>query len=161
MNTAPKDVIVLGAIRAGIDRFEKIQKIRHIEPEELNSILERLEDNGLVGVEEKKGFLGTKIKITVTPKGSKEIDEQIQTVRGKWNQMYTSYKAQDKTELKKHIDENKSFLPMMIFFGIADMALFSTMSGMVGMSISDYVPSKSMPEEWDDSMPDEEFDVGI
>ncbi len=161
MSTTPKDSIVLGAIRAGIDRFEKIQKIRHVEPEELDSILERLENNGLIKVEEKKGFLGTKIKITVTKKGSKEINDQVHTVQARWDQMYASYKTQDKTELKKHIDENKSFLPMMIFFGIADMALFSMMSGMIGMTISDFVPSKNMPEEWDESTFNEEFDVGI
>ena len=54
MNTEPKDIIVLGAIRAGIQKFEKIQKIRHIESEGLSSILEQLENNGFIQVEEKK-----------------------------------------------------------------------------------------------------------
>ncbi len=32
MNTEPKDIIVLGAIQAGIKKFDKIQDITQIEP---------------------------------------------------------------------------------------------------------------------------------
>jgi len=161
MNIEPKDIIVLGAIRAGIKKFEKIQKIRHIEPEELNSILEQLENRGCVRVEEKKGFLGIKMELLVTEKGSKELDEQIHAVQTRWNQMSTLYKTRDKEELKKYMDESKSFFPMMIFFGVMDMALFSMMFSMMGMKISDYVPSKSLPEGWDENMYGEEFDTDV
>ncbi len=58
MNTEPKNIIVLGAIKAGIKKFDKIQKIRHIEPKELNSILEQLENKELIRVEEKKDGWG-------------------------------------------------------------------------------------------------------
>jgi len=39
VNTKPKDIIVLGAIQAGIRKFDKIQKITQIEPEELKGSL--------------------------------------------------------------------------------------------------------------------------
>jgi len=161
MDIEPKNIIVLGAIRAGIKRFDKIQKIRHIEPEELNSILEKLENGGLIRVEEKKGLLGTKVEIMVTKKGSKEIDEQIHQVQTRWNQMSTLYKTRDKETLKQYMDDNKSFFPMMIFFGIIDMMLFSMMFSMIGIAISDYVPSESMPEGWDESMGEGEFDTDV
>ena len=161
MDIEPKNIIVLGAIRAGIKRFDKIQKIRHIEPEELNSILEKLENRGFIRVEEKKGLLGTKVEILVTEKGSKEIDEQIHEVQTRWNQMSTLYKTRDKENLKQYMDENKSFFPMMIFFGIMDMMLFSMMFSMMGIAISDYVPLESMPEGWDESMGQEEFDMDV
>ena len=159
MDTEPKDIIVLGAIRAGIKKFDKIQKIRHIEPEELNSILEQLENRGFIRVEEKKGLLGMKVEILVTEKGSKEIDEQIHQVQTRWNQMSTLYKTRDKETLKQYMDDNKSFFPMMIFFGIIDMMLFSMMFSMIGIAISDYVPSESMPEGWDAS--EGEFDMDV
>ena len=161
MDIEPKNIIVLGAIRAGIKRFDKIQKIRHIEPEELNSILEKLENRDFIRVEEKKGLLGTKVEIVVTEKGSKEIDEQIHEVQTRWNQMSTLYKTRDKENLKQYMDENKSFFPMMIFFGIMDMMLFSMMFTMMGIAISDYVPLESMPEGWDESMGQEEFDMDV
>ncbi len=161
MDIQPKDIIVLGAIRAGIKKFEKILKIRHIEPEELNSILEQLENRGFIRVEEKKGLFGMKVEIAVTEKGSKEIDEQIHEVQTRWNQMSALYKTRDKENLKQYMDDNKSFFPMMIFFGVVDMMLFSMMFSMIGIAISDYVPPESMPEGWDESMGEEKFDMDV
>jgi len=161
MNTEPKEIIVLGAIRAGITKFDKIQKIRHIDPDKLNSILENLENRTLIRVEEKKGLLGMKIEIGVTEKGSKEIDEQVHKVKTMWSQMSTLYKTRDKENLKQYMDDNKSFFPMMIFFRVMDMALFSMMFSMIGMTISDYVPSESMPEGWDESIGEGEFDMDV
>jgi len=161
MNTEPKDIIVLGAIRAGIKKFDKIQKIRHIDPNELNSILEQLENRNFIRVEEKKGLLGMKVEIGVTEKGSNEIDEQVHEVKTRWSQMSTLYETRDKENLKQYMDDNKSFFPMMIFFRVMDMALFSMMFSMIGMAISDYVPSESMPEGWDESIGEGEFDRDI
>ncbi len=149
MNTESKEIIVLGAIKAGINKFEKIQKIRHIDPKELESILDQLEKRGSVKVEEKKGFLGIKIEIRITEKGYKEIDNQVNELKTKWNQMSTLYKTEDKENLKQFMGENKSLYPMMIFFGIMDMMIFSGTFDMIGMAMSDYVPAESMPKSWD------------
>ena len=149
MNTEPKEIIVLGAIKAGIKKFEKIQKIRHIDSKEADSILEQLENKGFVKVEEKKGFLGIKIEIEITNKGYKEIEKQVNELQTKWNQMSTLYKTEDKENLKQFMDENKSFYPMMIFFGIMDLMIFSSIFEMIGISMSDYVPAESMPKSWD------------
>ncbi len=149
MNIEPKEMIVLGAIKAGINKFEKIQKIRHIDPKELETILDQLEKRGSVKVEEKKGFLGIKIEIRITEKGYKEIDNQINELKTKWNQMSTLYKIEDKENLKQFMDENKSLYPMMISFGVMDMMIFSGTFDMIGMAMSDYVPAESMPKSWD------------
>ncbi len=149
MNTEPKEIIVLGTIKAGIKKFEEIQKIRHVDPKEVDSILEQLENKGFARVEEKKGFLGIKIEIEITDKGSKEIDKQVHELQTKWNQMSTLYKTEDKENLKQFMDENKSLFPMMVFFGIIDVMMFSTIFDMIGMEMSDYVPAESMPKSWD------------
>jgi len=156
-----KDIIVLGAIKAGINKFDKIQKIRHIEPKELDSILEQLENGGFIQVEEKKGLLGTKIEITVTEKGSEKVGKQVLELKTRWNQMSTLYNTQDKENLKLYMDENRSIFPMMIFFGVMDMMMFSTMFGMIGIAMSDYVPSESIPEGWDGSMGEGGFDTDV
>ena len=130
MNTEPKGIIVLGAIQAGIKKFEKIQKMTQIEPEELNSILEQLENSVFIRVAEKNGLLGKKIEIVITKKGAIEVDNQIHELQTKWNQMSALYKTQDKEGLKQYMDENKSFFPMMIFFGVINIEMFSMMFGM-------------------------------
>ena len=154
MNTAPKDIIVLGAIQAGIKKFDKIQKMTQIEPEELNSILEQLENSMFIRVAEKSGLLGKKIEIIITKKGSIEVDNQVHELQTKWNQMSTLYKTQDKEELKQYMDDNKSFFPMMIFFGVMNIGMFSMMFGMIGMKMSNYVPTENMPEG-------KEFDMDV
>ena len=142
----PKDLMVLGAIKRGKKNFDKIQRATKIEPEELNSILERLEERGLIMLEEKKGWLGKKTELKVTDKGTREMDERIYELQGKWDQMSTLYKTGDKQKLKEYMEDNKSFLPTMMFFGIMDMMMFSMMFSMMGMMMSDYVPAESIPE---------------
>ncbi len=156
-----KDIIVLGAIKAGIKKFDKIQKIRHIEPKELNSILEQLENDGFIQVKEKKGLLGIKVEIGVTEKGFEKVDKQVRELKTKWNQMSTLYKTQDRENLKQYMDENRSVFPMMIFFGVMDMMMFSMMFGMIGIAMSNYVPSESIPEGWDGSIGEGEFDMDV
>ena len=154
MNTEPKDIIVLGAIQAGIKKFDKIQKMTQIEPEELNSILEQLENREFIQVAEKSGLLGKKIEIIITKKGSIEVDNQVHELQTKWNQMSTLYKTQDKEGLKQYMDESKSFFPMMIFFGVMNIEMFSMMFGIIGIEMSNYVPTENMPEG-------EEFDTDV
>ncbi len=146
MEAEPKDLIVLGAIKNGIKKFDKIKKTTQIDAEELNSILEKLEDRGLIAVQEKKGLFGPKIEIVTTDKGDREVDERVHEMQEKWNQMSLLYKSGDKTKLKQYMDDNKSFLPTMMFFGIMDIMMFSMMFSMMGMMMSDYVPQESIPE---------------
>jgi len=160
MDSEPKDLIVLGAIKHGMKKFDKIQKMTQIESEELNLILERLENRGFIKVEEKKGWFGTKIEITSTEKGSKEVDERVHELQDKWNQMSLIYKTGDKDKLRQQMDENKSLLPTMMFFGVMDMMMFSMMFGMMGMAMSEYVPAESMPETGEGSLDDSGMDDG-
>ena len=146
MDQEPKEIIVLGAIKHGIKKFDSIQKISQIKPKELNLILEQLEKKGCIQVKEKKGWLGMKIEIFVTQKGSDEVDKQIQKLQTKWNQMSLLYKTGDKEKMKQSMDENKSFFPTMIFFGVMDMMMFSMMFSMMGMAMTDYVPGENIPE---------------
>lgn len=156
-----KDVIVLGAIKKGAKKFEKIQNAAQIDAEELNSILEKLERRELITVEEKKDWFGKKIEIKITERGSKEVEERIHELQGKWDQMSLLYKGGDKQKLKQYMDDNKSILPMMMFFGVMDMIMFSMMFSMMGMMMTDYVPAESIPSDaGGDSSSDSDSDGG-
>ena len=166
MDSEPKDIIVLGAIKHGERKFDKIQKMTQIEPKELNSILEQLENRGFIHTEEKKGWFGIKIEITTTEKGSKEVDERVHELQTKWNQMSILYKTGDKEKLKQEMDENKSIIPSMMFFGVMDMMMFSMMFSMMAIPMSDYVSSESMPDTGDTGMDGADdggfdFDIGF
>ena len=52
----------------------------------------------------------------------------------------------DKQKLQQKMEENKSFLPTMMFFGVMDMMMFSMMFSMMGVGMSDYVSQENMSE---------------
>ena len=165
MESEPKDVIVLGSIRRGKKKFSNIQNETKISPEELNSILEELENRKFIRVEESKGWFGKKIELKITEDGSNELDRKIIEIQDKWKEMQLIYESGDKQKLQQKMEENKSFLPTMMFFGVMDMMMFSMMFSMMGIGMSDYVSQENMPKEnmGDENIGDEgyDFDIGF
>ena len=165
MESEPKDVIVLGSIRRGKKKFSNIQNETKISPEELNSILEELENKKFIRVEETKGWFGKKIELKITEDGSNELDRKIIEIQDKWKEMQSIYESGDKQKLQQKMEENKSFLPTMMFFGVMDMMMFSMMFSMMGIGMSDYVSQENIPNEnmGDENMGDEgyDFDIGF
>ena len=157
METEPKDVIVLGSIRLGKKKFSDIQNETKISSEELNLILEELENSKFIRVEESKGWFGKKIELKITEDGSNELDRKIIEIQDKWKEMQIIYESGDKQKLQQKMEENKSFLPTMMFFGVMDMMMFSMMFSMMGIGMSDYVSQENMPEE---NMGNEDMDDG-
>ncbi|MEX0763603.1 MAG: hypothetical protein WD033_00330, partial [Nitrosopumilaceae archaeon] len=121
MEPEPKDVIILSAISKGAKKFDKIEKVTKIFGQELNDMMERLEKNGLITVIEKKGFFGPKKDIVLTEKGQRELEERKFELQKNWNQMVTMWKSGDKQKLQQYMDNNKSFIPSMMFLGIMDI----------------------------------------
>ena len=89
MESEPKDLIVLGAIMRGVRKFDKIKKTTQIDAEELNSILEKLEERGLITVQGEKGLFSPKIEIITTEKGVKEVDERVHDLQIKRNESFS------------------------------------------------------------------------
>jgi len=145
MEPEPKDVIVLSSISKGAKKFDKIEKVTKIFGQELNDIMERLEKNGLITVIEKKGFFGPKKDIVLTEKGQRELEERKFELQKNWNQMVTVWKSGDKQKLQQYMDNNKSFIPSMMFLGIMDIIMFSTMLSFMGMAMSSYIPESQIP----------------
>ena len=170
METEPKDVIVLGSIQRGKKKFSNIQNETKISPEELNSILEELENKNFIKVEEKKGLFGKKIELKITENGSYELDKKIIEIQSKWKEMQSLYESGDKQKLQQKMEENKSILPSMMFFGLMDMMMFSMMFSMMGIGMSDYVSQENIPNDgmddggMDDGGMDDggfDFDIGF
>ena len=165
METEPKDVIVLGSIRRGKKKFSNIQNETKITAEELNSILEDLEKKGYIRVEEKKGWFGKKIELKITENGSNELDKKIMEIQSKWQEMKSIYETGDKQKLQQKMEENKSILPSMMFFGMMDMMMFSMMFSMMGIGMSDYISQENVDDSgMDDAGMDDggfDFDIGF
>lgn len=142
MNNDSKEIIILETIKSGIKSFNKISKITHIITKELEQILEKLESKKLIIINEKNGILGKKVEINITKKGEKDLDNRIYELKGKWDQMIQLYESGDKQKLEKYIEENNVSFKQMMFFGILDMAMFSMMFSMIGMTVPDFIASQ-------------------
>ena len=138
MDEENKETVVLGMISRGHTKFNKISQEAKIEPKELELILQKLERSGLIRVEEKKGWLGTKIDIRPTEDGYREFERQLKNLQDKWNNLENTYKSGNKQELEQKLKEDKSFLPTMMMFGIIDVMMFSMMFSMMGIGMSDF-----------------------
>ncbi len=67
-----KNMLVLGELHRGRRTFESIKKNTGLSNNELDSILDSLEKNGMLKVHQKQGFFGTKVELHPTNKGFKE-----------------------------------------------------------------------------------------
>lgn len=67
-----KSMLVLGELNRGTKNFENIQKNTRIDNAELESILEDLENNGMLKVHQKQGLFGLKTELLPTEKGFRE-----------------------------------------------------------------------------------------
>jgi len=144
MDEENKETMVLGVISRGISKFDKISRETNVEPKNLESILQKLENSGLIKVDEKKGLLGTKIEIKPTEEGYREFEHHLKILQKKWNQLENTYKSGNKQELEQKLKEDKSFLPSMMMFGIIDMMLFSMMFSMIGASMGSFIPAENI-----------------
>ena len=149
MEQEPNDVIVLSAINQGAKKYDKIVKKTKIDAQEVESLIGRLESKGLIIVTTKKGLFGPKKEILLTEKGVKELEERKFELQQNWDQMVTMWKGGDKQKLQQYMDNNKSFLPTMMFLGIMDILMFSTMMSFMGMAMSSYIPADQMPDQAD------------
>ena len=161
MRYSPRKIIVLGAIQGSGKKFDKIRKLSNLEPDELNSILEELEKDGMIQVVEKKGLFGKKVEIYNTPDGSRELEEGMREAESKWGEMKLLYEQKDKAGLKGFMDDNRSFLPMMMFFGVMDMMMFSMMFSMMGATMGSYVPAEDVPGGAEDAGGQDFSDPGL
>ena len=144
MEEEPNDVIVLSSIEQGVRRLDKIAKRTRIEKAQIASLLERLEKNGLVTTVEKKSFFGKKNEIVLTEKGTKELEERRFEMQQRWDQMVNLWHSGDKAKLQLQINDNRSALPAMIFMGIMDMIMFSSMMSFMGLAMASFIPDQYM-----------------
>ena len=169
MDEENKETVVLGVISRGTSKFDRISQESNVEPKDLELILKKLENSGLIKVDEKKGWLGTKIEINPTENGYKEFERQLKILQEKWNQLENTYKSGNKQELEQKLKEDKSFLPSMMMFGIIDMMMFSMMFSMIGSTVGSFIPADDMggtdnnveDMEGTDMGDDDGFDIDI
>ncbi|TLY07119.1 MAG: hypothetical protein E6K83_06515 [Thaumarchaeota archaeon] len=82
----------------------------------------------------------------MTEKGHKELEERRFELQKNWDQMVTMWKSGDKQKLQQYMDDNRSILPAMMFLGIMDVMMFSTMMAFMGLAMTSFIPDNYMQD---------------
>jgi len=139
INDSPRHFMVLDAIARGIQDSNKIAKVLKINKEEVELIVNDLLTQRLIMKKEKRGFFGNKkIKISITDTGIRLLNSKKEELERKWHQaqkMYNNGKG-DRAQLQTYMENNRSWVPLMIFSGIMDVLFFMTMMSFLGMALN-------------------------
>ncbi|MEM2922883.1 MAG: hypothetical protein QXL93_00300 [Candidatus Nitrosocaldus sp.] len=137
----PKDVMVLNAIAKGYNTEEKIAKVTGLSAFDVAMIVERLILRGLIIKREKKGFLGKrKIELTITERGTRELQERRFELEQRWQRMVMLAEQGKRQEFEREALSMRSWIPIMLFMGIMDMMMWMTMLNMMNLAVQDYMP---------------------
>lgn len=137
INESPNHFMVLDAIGRGVKSFDKIAKVTRLDKAEVELIINDLIEQRLVLRTEKKGFLGRiKVELTISHTGlqllsakKQELEKQVQQIQ----QWQSNGQTQ---QLQSYMDNNRMWIPMMLFSGIMNAMFFMSMMSMLGMAMT-------------------------
>ncbi|CAN5462772.1 hypothetical protein BH18THE2_BH18THE2_20430 [soil metagenome] len=139
-NNNPRHFIVLDAIARGIKNVDKISKATRLPSEEVELIINDLSLQRLIIKEEKRRrfFGGNKLKIKVTETGLRMLNSKKQELQQQAEQLKQWNKSGNTAQLQSYMNSNnnRSWMPFMLFSGIMDILFFTSMMSMMGMALN-------------------------
>src|SRR5919112_1552919 len=142
-NTAknsPNHFIVLDAIARGLKNIDKISKATRLSREEVELIVNDLSLQRLAFREEKKKlfFGGSKLEVKVTETGLRMLNSKKQELQQQAEQLKQWNKNGNTAQLQSYMnsDNNRSWVPFMLFSGIMDILFFTSMMSFMGMALN-------------------------
>ena len=144
-NESPNHFMVLDAISRGMKKIDSIAKATKLSKDEVELIVNDLNSQKLITMVVKKGFFGNKkIELYVTETGDKILDSKKQELVNKSKHLQQLYETGNKGQMQTYMDDYRMWMPMMLFSGIMNMVMFSSMMSFMGMSMS---PAESAQSE--------------
>jgi uncharacterized membrane protein YgcG len=129
--------MVLDAIGRGVKTIDKIAKVTRLDKAEVELIVNDLIVQRLAIRTEKKGFLGrTKVELTISQIGLQVLNAKKQELEKQWQQVQQWYNNGQTQQVQGYMDNNRMWVPMMLFSGIMNAMFFMSMMSMMGMALS-------------------------
>jgi DNA-binding MarR family transcriptional regulator len=133
---SPRHFMVLDAISRGVNDAGKIAKVTKISKAEVEMILNDLAVQRLIIAEQNKGLFGKKVQAHITDTGSRLLSLKKQELEEKARELKGVYRNKDRRGMESFMDENRAWLPMMIFSGIMSAMVFASMMSFMGMAMN-------------------------
>lgn len=133
---SPKHFMVLDAVSRGVEDAGKIAKVTKTDKVEVEMILNDLAVQRLVVAEQKKGLFGKKLQARITDTGSRLLSSKKQELEEKARELTAMYRNGDRKGMESFMDDNRAWLPMMIFSGLMSAMIFASMMSFMGMAMN-------------------------
>ena len=133
---SPKHFMVLDAISRGVEDSGKIARVTKVSKAEVEMILNDLAVQKLIVTEQKKGLFGKKIQARITDTGSRLLSFKKQELEEKSRHLESMYTSRDRRGVESFMDDNRAWIPMMIFSGIMSAMVFASMMSFMGMAMN-------------------------
>ena len=137
INESPNHFMVLDAIGRGVKSFDKIAKVTRLDKAEVELIINDLIEQRLVLRTEKKGFLGRiKVELTISHTGLQLLNAKKQELEKQVQQIQQWQSNAQTQQLQSYMDNNRMWIPMMLFSGIMNAMFFMSMMSMLGLAMT-------------------------
>jgi hypothetical protein len=133
---SPKHFMMLDAISRGVGYVDKIAKVTKISKAEVEMVLNDLAVQKLIVVEQKKGLFGKKAQARITDTGSSLLSFKKQELEEKSRHLESMYMNRDRRGVESFMDDNRAWIPMMLFSGIMSAMMFASMMSFMGMAMN-------------------------
>ncbi len=134
---SPQHFVVLDAISSGIGDVGKIAKVTKIGSKvQVELILNDLFVQRLITTEQKRGLFSKKVQARITNTGSKLLTFKKQELEEKARDLKSMYMNRDKKGMESFMEDNRAWIPMMIFSGIMSAMVFASMMTFMGMAMN-------------------------
>ena len=136
---SPNHFIVLDAIARGIKSVDKISKATRLPQEEVELIVNDLSLQRLTIREKKRRFFGgSKLEVKVTETGVRMLNSKKHELQQQAEQLKQWNKNGNTAQLQSYMnsDNNRSWVPFMLFSGIMDILFFTSMMSFMGMALN-------------------------
>jgi hypothetical protein len=146
-----RHLIVLYAISKRIASVSEISRLTKLDKAEVRLIICDLNVQRLITLETKSGPLGRRIDVCIKSIGSKLLYEKKQELEQKARDLQGWYYGGDRKMMQSFMEDNRAWIPMMIFSGILNALFFvSMMSSMVmAMNPMESLQISSALTRWD------------
>jgi hypothetical protein len=139
-NKNPRHFMVLNAIAGGIKDTNKISRTTKLTRQEVELIIIDLSSQRLIIKEEKKRrfFGGKKQDIKISDTGMRILHSKKQELEQQAEQLRQWQRNGNTTQLQSYMesDNNRSWIPFMLFSGIMNALFFTSMMSMLGMGLN-------------------------
>ena len=144
-NESPNHFMVLDAISRGMKKIDSIAKVTKLSKDEVELIINDLQTQKLVIKQTKKGFFGNKkIEVYVADTGFKILESKKQELVNKSIYLQQLYETGNRGQMQSYMNDNRMWMPMMLFSGLINAVMFTSMMSFMGMSMN---PAENVQSE--------------